>query len=118
MVQKIGHSPRFRGGTALARADAQNAPSSTSISRNNMESVQQINGHRASAPREGAGLAWRRFARFRATVASVRFGIVLLGLLLGCCVVGMLVVQQDAGAFAEYFASLSPSQKTLYGALG
>jgi cytochrome c biogenesis protein len=49
--------------------------------------------------------------------SSVRFGIVMLLLLLGCCVIGMFIMQQNVQGFREYYAKLTPSQRTLYGAL-
>ncbi|MEW6206927.1 MAG: cytochrome c biogenesis protein ResB [Acidobacteriota bacterium] len=51
-------------------------------------------------------------------LSSVRFGIILLILLLVCCMVGMLIVQQNTESFREYYASLTPAQRTIYGALG
>src|SRR5215208_3191346 len=51
-------------------------------------------------------------------LSGVRFGVVLLVLLAGACVVGMLVVQVNVGGFDKYYAELSPSQRLLYGKLG
>ncbi|HEX7312825.1 MAG TPA: cytochrome c biogenesis protein ResB [Pyrinomonadaceae bacterium] len=51
-------------------------------------------------------------------LSSVRFGVVLLVLLAGACVVGMLVVQVNMEGFDKYYAALTPSQRMLYGALG
>src|SRR5215213_429754 len=51
-------------------------------------------------------------------LGSVRFGVVLLVLLAGACVVGMLVVQVNVDGFDKYYAALTPSQRLLYGALG
>jgi cytochrome c biogenesis protein len=48
----------------------------------------------------------------------VRLGLVLLGLVLTCCLLGTLIVQQEASGFAEYYAALTPAQKTIYGKLG
>jgi cytochrome c biogenesis protein len=50
--------------------------------------------------------------------SSVRFGIILLILLLACCMIGMLIVQQNTESFSEYFASLTPAQRAVYGRLG
>jgi cytochrome c biogenesis protein len=52
------------------------------------------------------------------TLSSVRFGVVLLVLLAGACVVGMLVMQVNMDGFDKYYAALTPSQRLLYGALG
>src|ERR1044072_1002233 len=51
-------------------------------------------------------------------LSSVRFGVVLLVLLAGACVVGMLVVQVNMDGFDKYYAALTPSQRLLYGGLG
>ena len=51
-------------------------------------------------------------------LSGVRFGVVLLVLLAGACVVGMLVVQVNMDGFDKYYAALTPSQRLLYGALG
>ncbi len=51
-------------------------------------------------------------------LSSVRFGIVLLIMLLICCMIGMIIVQQNTEAFSEYFASLTPAEKTIYDKLG
>ncbi|HWO00208.1 MAG TPA: cytochrome c biogenesis protein ResB [Blastocatellia bacterium] len=54
-------------------------------------------------------------------LSSVRFGVTMLGILLVCCMIGMLIVQvtvtEPAGAFDRYYASLTPSQRAVYGAL-
>src|SRR5256714_6928987 len=51
-------------------------------------------------------------------LSSVRFGIVLLVLLVTACMIGMLIVQQSVDGFDKYFADLMPSEKFLYGGLG
>jgi cytochrome c biogenesis protein len=51
-------------------------------------------------------------------LSSVRFGIVLLILLVIACMIGMLIVQQNLNEFPEYYSKLTPSQKLLYGYLG
>ena len=51
-------------------------------------------------------------------LSGVRFGVVLLVLLAGACVVGMLVMQVNMDGFDKYYAALTPSQRLLYGALG
>lgn len=54
-------------------------------------------------------------------LSSVRFGVTMLGILLICSMIGMLIVQvtvtEPAGAFDRYYASLTPSQRAVYGAL-
>src|ERR1043165_2878535 len=51
-------------------------------------------------------------------LSSVRFGIILLVLLVIASMIGMLIVQQNVEGFDKYFAELTPSQKLLYGWLG
>jgi cytochrome c biogenesis protein len=47
-------------------------------------------------------------------LSSVRFGIVMLSLLLICSMIGMLIMQVEVEGFQEYFAKLTPSQKLIY----
>ena len=51
-------------------------------------------------------------------LSSVRFGVVLLVILVVLSMLGMLIVQQNVNGFDAYFASLTPAEKTLFGALG
>src|ERR671939_651129 len=53
-------------------------------------------------------------------LSSVRFGVVLLILLVIAAMIGMLIMQQgqEIDKFKNYFADLTPSQQLLYGALG
>jgi cytochrome c biogenesis protein len=51
-------------------------------------------------------------------LSSVKFGVTLLMLLAGACMIGMLVMQQNVDGFDKYFAALTPAQKFLYGKLG
>jgi cytochrome c biogenesis protein len=51
-------------------------------------------------------------------LSSVRFGVSLLMLLAGACMIGMLIMQQNVEGFDKYFATLSPAQRFLYGKLG
>jgi len=51
-------------------------------------------------------------------LSSVRFGVVLLVLLAGACMVGMLIMQVNMDGFDKYYAALTPSQQLLYGGLG
>jgi|ERR1041384_112525 cytochrome c biogenesis protein len=50
-------------------------------------------------------------------LSSVRFGIVMLSILLSCCMIGMLVMQVTVDGFDKYYAHLKPAQKQIYGAL-
>ncbi len=56
--------------------------------------------------------------RFVALVSSVRFGVSLLCLLVVLSMIGMLIVQQNVNGFDAYFTSLTPAEKTVFGALG
>jgi cytochrome c biogenesis protein len=51
-------------------------------------------------------------------LSSVRFGVTMLSILLICCMIGMLIMQVSVEGFDKYYATLSPSQKQVYGALG
>jgi cytochrome c biogenesis protein len=50
-------------------------------------------------------------------LSSVKFGVTMLMILLVCSIIGMLVVQQDADGFRDYYALLLPAQKLVYGKL-
>src|SRR5713226_7099636 len=51
-------------------------------------------------------------------LSSVRFGVVMLSILLTCCMLGMLVMQVTVEGFEKYYANLKPAQRAVYGALG
>lgn len=52
-------------------------------------------------------------------ISSVRFGVTLLCILVVLSMIGMIIVQQNVNpGFDTYFASLTPAEKTVYGALG
>lgn len=50
-------------------------------------------------------------------LSSVRFGLVMLSLLLLCCFVGMIIMQQEVDGFTQYYQRLTPSQQFIYGKL-
>ena len=50
-------------------------------------------------------------------LSSVRFGLVMLGLLLACCMIGMIVMQINVEGFQQYFQSITPAQRLIYRAL-
>jgi len=56
--------------------------------------------------------------RFLNLLSSVQFGIVLLILLIIACMIGMLIQQIELESFTNYYAELTPSEKTVYGTLG
>jgi cytochrome c biogenesis protein len=47
-------------------------------------------------------------------LSSVRFGLVMLSLLLICSMLGMLIMQVEVEGFQEYFAKLTPAQRLVY----
>jgi len=51
-------------------------------------------------------------------LSSVRFGVVLLCVLVALSMIGMLIIQQNVQGFDSYYASLTPAEKTVFGALG
>jgi cytochrome c biogenesis protein len=51
-------------------------------------------------------------------LSSVRLGVTLLMILLVCCIVGMVIMQQEVDGFQTYYSKLLPSQKLVYGGLG
>lgn len=51
-------------------------------------------------------------------LSSVRFGVVLLCVLVLMSLVGMLIIQQNVNGFDAYYASLTPAEKMVYGSLG
>jgi cytochrome c biogenesis protein len=51
-------------------------------------------------------------------LSSVRFGVVLLVLLVIAAMIGMLIMQQSVEGFDKYYAGLTPSQQLLWGKLG
>lgn len=71
----------------------------------------------AASKREESGLA-RALSKFLALLSSVRFGVMLLILLVALSMIGMLIMQQNVDGFDKYYAELQPSQKLLYGSLG
>jgi hypothetical protein len=47
-------------------------------------------------------------------LSSVRFGVVLLCVLVVLSMVGMLIIQQNVQGFDSYFASLTPAEKLVF----
>lgn len=50
-------------------------------------------------------------------LSSVKFGVVLLVILVLFSLVGMLIIQQNVNGFDAYYASLTPAEKLVYGSL-
>ena len=57
-------------------------------------------------------------SRLLSLLSSVRLGVVLLCLLGLACLIGMLIMQQNVDGFANYFQTLTPAQRLVYGKLG
>ncbi|HEX8288588.1 MAG TPA: cytochrome c biogenesis protein ResB [Pyrinomonadaceae bacterium] len=51
-------------------------------------------------------------------LSSVRFGVVLLCILVVLSMLGMLIIQQNVQGFDAYYASLTPAEKLVFGSLG
>ena len=49
---------------------------------------------------------------------AVRLGVMLLSLLVLACFLGMLIMQQTTDGFENYYAALTPAQRTIFGGLG
>src|SRR5688500_18612571 len=51
-------------------------------------------------------------------LSAVRFGVVLLCILVALSMIGMLLIQQNVQGFDAYYASLTPAEKMVFGYLG
>ncbi len=60
----------------------------------------------------------RAIDAFLGLLSAVRFGVVILVLLITACMIGMLIQQVELETFPKYFAELTPAEKTVYGTLG
>ncbi|MGI8542558.1 MAG: cytochrome c biogenesis protein ResB [Aridibacter sp.] len=78
------------------------------------ESVKTVSETRSQVKPKTAPI----FNRILDFLSSVRFGVVLLCILVSFSIVGMLIIQQNVNGFDAYFASLTPAQKIVYGELG
>ncbi len=47
-------------------------------------------------------------------LSSVRFGVIMLSIVLVCCMIGMLIMQVEVEDFPQYYAKLTPAQKLIY----
>lgn len=68
--------------------------------------------------RSAAGLFWSAFSAFVEFLSSVKFGVVLLCILVIFSMIGMIVIQQNVQGFDAYYASLTPAERTVFGTLG
>ncbi|HEV7843243.1 MAG TPA: cytochrome c biogenesis protein ResB, partial [Pyrinomonadaceae bacterium] len=65
-----------------------------------------------------AGAASSGITKLLNLLSSVRFGVVMLVLLVIASMIGMLVMQQNVEGFDKYYVELTPSQQFLWGKLG
>ena len=65
-----------------------------------------------------AGAVSNGITRLLNLLSSVRFGVVMLVLLVIASMIGMLIRQQNVEGFDQYFHELTPSKQLLYGTLG
>ncbi|CAN5625231.1 hypothetical protein BH24ACI3_BH24ACI3_08580 [soil metagenome] len=83
-----------------------------------MSAIEEADGVRpltlAKTRKSGESL----IARILKFACSVRLGVSLLVVLALACLIGMLVMQQNVQGFENYFATLTPAQKLVYGRLG
>ncbi len=56
--------------------------------------------------------------KFTALISSVRFGVILLCLLVLLCLLGMLIRQHNVTGFQTYYSELYPSQQIIFSLLG
>ncbi|MFV0388341.1 MAG: cytochrome c biogenesis protein ResB [Pyrinomonadaceae bacterium] len=56
--------------------------------------------------------------RILAFLSSVRFGVVLLCILVFFSFLGMVIIQQNVNGFDAYYASRTPAERVVYGSLG
>src|SRR5262245_30211237 len=93
--------------TVASAVDVENA----AVAPNGDEEAKSKGGQK----RSGMGAVIDPFLNL---LSSVPFGIVLLGLLIIACMIGMLIQQQELESFPAYYAELTPSEKVVYGRLG
>ena len=77
--------------------------------------TQHLKPNATLAPPHGGESFLVRAMRF---ASSVRVGVILLVALGAACMAGMLIMQQNVEGFANYFATLTPAQRMVYGKLG
>lgn len=69
-------------------------------------------------PRSIANATWDYFLRFVNFLSLVKFGVVLLCILVFLSMLGMIIIQQNVQGFDAYYAGLTPAERTVFGALG
>ena len=83
-----------------------------------MSAIRETQGRAQTRPATKVGNPLPLAERMMDLLSSVRFGVVLLVLLAGACMIGMLIMQTNMEGFDKYYAALTPSQQLLYGSLG
>src|SRR6266498_2778244 len=68
--------------------------------------------------KEGLGLIGNVIDSVLRLLSSVRFGLIMLGTLLACCMTGMLIMQVNVEGFQPYYNALSPASRVVFGRLG
>jgi len=63
-------------------------------------------------------LAWTWLMYVVEFLSQVKFGVVLLCILVFLSFLGMVIIQQNVNGFDAYYASRTPAEKTVFGALG
>ncbi len=84
----------------------------------NLNQPQPVANAARTAPEKKSLSVGGLIDRFLAVISSVPFGIILLVILLSLSMIGMLIQQQELDTFANYFASLTPAERMIYGRLG
>ncbi len=78
------------------------------------ESVKQVSESKPKVKRKSPPIL-NRILDF---LSSVKFGVVLLCILVILSVVGMVVIQQNVNGFDAYYVGLTPAEKKVFAALG
>lgn len=79
-----------------------------------MSTAEETLNPKPAARETGTSFIDRTIAFF----SSVRFGVSLLVILVILSMIGMLIVQQNVDGFDSYYASLTPSERLVFGKLG
>ncbi|REJ78416.1 MAG: hypothetical protein DWQ43_12135 [Acidobacteria bacterium] len=68
--------------------------------------------------RSAHGAVWDIFTAFVEFLSSVKLGVVLLVILVILSILGMVIIQQNVQGFDAHYASYTPAERTVFGALG
>ena len=85
------------------------------------ESVKQIPGAENNPRAKSKSILewiWTALMHVVEFLSQVRFGVVLLCILVFLSFLGMVIIQQNVNGFDAYYASRTPAEKTVFGALG